>query len=99
MIKQWKRDGRRPDWSQIAQNGPELEAYWSSWESLILMDEKLYKQKPIHIGLENKPRIVLPMALRKMCFTLLHDTVSSAHLGSQKTLEKVKQRLTGLSVS
>ena len=92
MIKQWKRDGRRPDWSQIAQYGPELKAYWSSWESLILMDEILYKQKPINIGPENKPRIVLPMALRKKCFTLLHDTVTSAHLGSQKTLEKVKQR-------
>ena len=92
MIKQWKHEGRRPDWSQIAQYGPELKAYWSSWEYLILMDEILYKQKPINIGPENKPRIVLPMALRKKCFTLLHDTVTSAHLGSQKTLEKVKQK-------
>ena len=59
-------------------------AYWSSWESLILMNEILYKQKPINIGLENKPRIVLPMALRKKCFTLLHDTVTSAHLGPKR---------------
>ena len=26
MIKQWKRDGRKPDWSQIAQYGPELKS-------------------------------------------------------------------------
>ena len=92
MIKQWKRDDRRPEWSHIAKCGLELKAYWSSWESLILMDEILYKKKPINVSVENKPRIVLPMALRKKCFTLLHDTVTSAHLGSQKTLEKVKQR-------
>ena len=48
MIKQWKRDGRNPDWSQIALYGPEVKAYWSSWESLILMDKILYKQKPIN---------------------------------------------------
>ena len=52
----------------------------------------MYKQKPINIGPENKPRIVLPMTLRKKCLSLLHDTVTSALLGSQKTLEKVKQR-------
>ena len=92
MIKEWKRDGKRPDWSQVAQYPPELKAYWSAWESLILMDEILYKQKPINIGPQNKPRIVLPSVLRKKCFTLLHDTVTSAHLGSQKTLDKVKQR-------
>ena len=92
MIKEWKRDGKRPDWSQLAQYTPELKAYWSAWESLILMDEILYKQKPINIGPQNKPRIVLPSVLRKKCFTLLHDTVTSAHLGSQKTLDKVKQR-------
>ena len=27
-----------------------------------------------------------------MCFTVLHDTMTAAHLGSQKTLEKIKQR-------
>ena len=92
MITQWKRDDTRPKWSQEAKYGPELKAYWSSWESLILMDEALYKKKPINVSVENKLRIVLPLALRKKCFTFLHDTVTSAHLGSQKTREKVKQR-------
>ena len=92
MIKQWKREDRRPKWSQVAKYSPELKAYWSSWESLILMDEILYKKKPNNVSVENKPRTVLPMALRKKCFTLPHGTVASAHLGSQKTLEKVKQR-------
>ena len=67
MTKQWKRDDRRPEWSQVAKYGPELKAYWSSWESLILMHEILYKKKPINASVENKPRIVLPMALRKKC--------------------------------
>ena len=71
MIKEWKRDGKRPDWSQVAQYTPELKAYWSAWESLILMDEILYKQKPINIGPQNKPRIVLPSVLRKKLFHLV----------------------------
>ena len=44
MIKQWKHDDRRPEWSQVAKYGPALKAYWSSWESLILMDEILCKK-------------------------------------------------------
>ena len=92
MIKQCKIDGKRPTWTQIAQYGPELKAYWSAWDSLIMKDNILYKDKPSVKLQESKPRIVLPITLRKKCFNLLHDTVTSAHLGSQKTLEKVKQR-------
>ena len=44
MIKQWKRDDSKPQWSQVAKYVPELKAYWSSWKSLILMDEVLYKK-------------------------------------------------------
>ena len=58
----------------------------------MLIDEILYKRKPNEVSLESKPRIVLPTVLRKKCFTLLHDSVTSAHLGSQKTLGKIKER-------
>ena len=92
MIKQWKNSDEKPNWAQIAQYGPELKAYWSSWESLVLIDGILYKRKPNEMPLNNKPRIVLPTNLRKKCFTLLHDNVSGAHLGSQKTLGKIKER-------
>ena len=92
MIKQWKEENKRPSWSQVAQYGPELKAYWTAWEFLVLIDGILYKQKPSEKSVENKPRIVLPTVLRKKSFTALHDTVTAAHLGSQKTLEKIKQR-------
>ena len=36
LIKQWKVDNSRPDWSEVAQYGPELKAYWSAWNSLYL---------------------------------------------------------------
>ena len=43
-------------------------------------------------SLENKLQIVLPTSFRTNCFALLHETVTAAHLGSQKTLAKEKQR-------
>ncbi|MES9879322.1 MAG: reverse transcriptase domain-containing protein [Sedimenticola sp.] len=92
MIKEWKCDGNRPKWSQIAQYGCELKAYWSAWDSLVLIDEMLYKKKATDEPIQKSPRVVLPTVLRKKCFNLLHDSVTSAHLGSQKTLEKIKQR-------
>ena len=52
----------------------------------------LYKQKPSEKSVENKPHIVLPTISHKKSFTALHDTVTAAHLGSEKTLEKIKQR-------
>ena len=92
MIKQWKSENKMPTWSHVAQYCPELKAYWSAWDSLVVIDEILYKRKLSDKSVENKPRIVLPTVLRKKCFTVLHDTVTAAHLGSQKTLEKIKQR-------
>ena len=92
LIKQWKSVGRRPDWSEIAQYGPELKAYWLAWESLLIIDEVLYKKKESEKLHSSKPKIILPTALRKKCFALLHETVTAGHLGSQKTLVKVKER-------
>ena len=69
-----------------------IEGLLVSLEVLVLIDGILYKQKPSEKSVENKPRIVLPTILRKKRFTSLHDTVTAAHLGSRKTLEKIKQR-------
>ena len=91
-IKQLKTNEEKPNWSEVAQYGPELKAYWSSWESLVVIDDILYKRKPNETSVENKPRVVLPTVLRKKCFTLLHDYAAAAHLGSQKTLGKIKER-------
>ena len=92
LIKQWKSAGQRPDWSEIAQYGPELKAYWLAWDSLLIIDEVLYKKKESEKLHSSKPKIILPTALRKKCFALLHETVTAGHLGSQKTLAKVKER-------
>ena len=35
LIKQWKAEGRKPDWSEIARYGPELKAYWSTCFALL----------------------------------------------------------------
>ena len=33
-IKQWKTNDEKPNWSEVAQYGPELKAYWSSSDFL-----------------------------------------------------------------
>ena len=92
LIKQWKSEGQRPDWPEIAQYGPELKTYWLAWDSSLIIDGVLYRKKESEGPHDSKLKIILPTALRKKCFTLLHDTVSAGHLGSQKTLAKVRQR-------
>ena len=92
LIKQWKSDKRKPEWAEISKYGPELKAYWSMWDSLSMTDGVLYRKKVSDESLDSKPQIVLPIELRKKCFALLHDTVTAGHLGSQKTVAKVKQR-------
>ena len=37
MIKQWKSENKRPTWSHVEQFCPELKAYWSAWDSLVLI--------------------------------------------------------------
>ena len=63
-----------------------------AWDSLLIIDEVLYKKKESEKLHSSKPKIILPTALRKKCFALLHETVTAGHLGSQKTLAKVKER-------
>ena len=92
LIKQWKLEDKKPEWSEIAKFGLELKSYWIIWDSLILKDDLLYRAKMIADSEEPRYQIVLPQSLRKKSFSLLHNTVTAGHLGVQKTLGKIKQR-------
>lgn len=82
----------KPVWSNVVKYGCEVKSYWKSWDSLVIKDGILYKIKVSDESEDRIYRIVMPEVLRKKCFVLLHETVTAGHLGSQKTLAKIKQR-------
>ena len=93
QIKQWKLAGSRPVWMDVAEHGIELKVYWNQWKALLIVDYLLYKKslEGSNSG-DNENQIVLPSSLRKTAFVLLHETVTSGHLGQQKTYTRIKQR-------
>ena len=62
LIKRWKLEDKKPEWSKIAKFGLDLKSYWMEWDSLILRDNLLYRTMVIADSEEPRYQIVLPQS-------------------------------------
>ena len=70
----------KPTWADVSARGQGTKAYWAQWESLVLLDEVLYRKWETPIG----DRVVhLPKKFRGAVAQL---SLSGGHLGVNKTL-------------
>ena len=76
---------------EVATRGPIFLKYWEKWEDLVLIDGVLYYKSRWDLRV-NKPLLVLPEKLRKGALRHLHDSRCGAHLGQEKTWERVRER-------
>ena len=83
---------KRPTWDEISHTNDEIKTYWAQWSRIVLHNgvlcRKYFNTKTDTYSLQ----IILPKGLREKVLTQLHDHVTAGHLGSMKTIEKVKQR-------
>ncbi|UYV74060.1 K02A2.6-like [Cordylochernes scorpioides] len=92
-ILEWKERGNeRPSWEVISDKSPELKTLWSQWDSLSIDDGLLKRIWESADGRSKTmqlvgPKIQVPNVLRE-----IHDGVSGAHFGINKTLKKVRER-------
>jgi len=80
----------RPSWQQISTHGNCVKSLWRMWDRLSIADGCLMRT---WFDKQNKAsrQIIVPELRRQDLMRYMHDIPSSAHLGTDKTLEKIRQ--------
>ena len=92
QLLQWKREGVKPAWAEVAPFSPELKSYWHDWDNIELKDGILFKKRFRAIGNDAEYLFLVPTALRKAVFYQLHANITGGHLGRRKTYDKIRKR-------
>ena len=92
QVLQWKMEGRRPSWQEVAPLSPKVKSLWSQWERLELQEGVLYRRWESLNGKEISLQLVLPAVLRKKVFAECHDSKVTGHMGRKRTIERIRRR-------
>ncbi|MEW8544524.1 MAG: integrase zinc binding domain-containing protein, partial [Candidatus Thiodiazotropha sp.] len=92
VLYKWLELNKRPDWEYISDLDGETKTYLSQWSSLILHKGVICRKY-----LDTKTdtyffQILVPSSMRDEILIELHDHVTGGHLGSTKTMDKVRKR-------
>ena len=82
----------RPDWDEVSYLGPEAKNLWSQWDALRVNDGVLEHRWESTDGLSSHWQMVVPKKNRSQVLQEQHDNISSGHLGTKKTLGRLRQR-------
>ncbi|CAC5390547.1 unnamed protein product [Mytilus coruscus] len=88
-IKNCLRNQKRPMFSEVSGKGFVVRSLWSQWENLQLKDEILIRNYESE-NEKNRRQVVLPFTERRNVLQRCHDDKTSGHLGTRKTLEKIR---------
>ena len=92
VLYNWMEQNRRPTWEEISHMDAEMKTYWAQWPRLVLNNGVLCRKYFDTRTDTEFLQILLPKSLREEILTELHAHVRAGHLGSMKTMEKVKRR-------
>ncbi|CAC5396944.1 Transposon Ty3-I Gag-Pol polyprotein,Transposon Ty3-G Gag-Pol polyprotein [Mytilus coruscus] len=88
-LKNCLRNQKRPMFSEASGKGFVVRSLWSQWENLQLKDEILIRNYESE-NEKNRRQVVLPFTERRNVLQRCHDDKTSGHLGTRKTLEKIR---------
>ena len=88
----WVKQGERPSWSDMRNEGAVLRRFWTMWKQLTLKDGLLYVLAKESTTNSPVLRLVAPHQVRTAILEFLHDHRTAAHLGITKTHKKVRDR-------
>ena len=84
-----KEENNRPTWQNISTKSSVLKTLWRQWDRLCIISGILYlewiKEK------DSSYLLIVPQSLQKQVLHNYHDIPSAGHLGTEKTLGRIKQ--------
>lgn len=91
-VYQWLTQNRRPEWKDISHLSMTVKRYWAKWDSLILRNGVVYRRKFHDPPKPDTHLLLVPKSLRKDVMRLLHNNISAGHLGTTRTVSRIKDR-------
>ena len=92
QVRSWLREGRRPNWNEVAKKDAILKTWWARYDQLRLSENGV-----LYLRWETpKPtdppwyRVVAVTSMIKAILKEFHDAKTAGHLGQKKTIERVK---------
>jgi hypothetical protein len=85
QLNEWKTGGiDKPTWFEMRGRSPTLKAYWQQYDSIVIVNDVLYRQFHRGRALPDSLQLLVPKSLRKEVMTLAHAD-AAGHMGAKKT--------------
>ncbi|CAG2192921.1 unnamed protein product [Mytilus edulis] len=81
---------QKPPWESISSGTSALKTLWGQWDRLEMHEGVLYRRFETNIGQTARKQMIVPKSRTQELLHYFHDVPSAAHLGVDKTLEKLK---------
>ena len=91
-VLKWVETGEKPPEEKIQHFDPETGNLWGQFESLVVVEELLYRKFEDEAGNLKYLQLCLPSKLVPKVVEISHNIPTSGHLGPQKMLEGIKRR-------
>ena len=89
MVK-FEQNAQKPTWKEVSDKSTDLKALWNMWDRFKLFEGNLYI-KWTNETEQEQSRLVVPEPYRSVVLKYYHDIPTAAHLGVEKTVQKIKQ--------
>ncbi|CAC5399826.1 unnamed protein product [Mytilus coruscus] len=90
IVKRWLTDGQRPQYNEVSSKGFFLRSLWSQFGCLEVHGDVVVRRNDDRERNIVKLQAVIPMSERKQVLEYCHDTEYAGHLGTHKTLDKIR---------
>jgi len=87
-----KLDGVKPTWDQIVSESPLTKALWHQWDRLVVKGSVLYRSFLTLDGRSCKLQLVVPIKMRRIVFSLVHEGITGGHMGRKRTELQMQSR-------
>ena len=84
---------RRPSWKELDGLSEETKIMWRVWNDFEMVDDVLFRRSVSPVTEDIELRLVIPKAVRRRVFHLIHDDMTGGHLGVVRTREQLRRRV------
>ena len=84
---------RRPTWHELDGLSEETKIMWSVWSEFEVVNDILYRRSVSPVTKDIDLRLVIPKAVRRQVFHLIHGDMTGGHLGVVRTREQLRRRV------
>lgn len=92
ILQSINQKNSRPEYSEITQLSQEAKYLWSQWDHLRVQNGALQRSWESPSGVHRHRQVIIPRLLRSKVLKHYHDSTTGGHLGTKKTLGKLRQR-------